>query len=66
MLKIIFLAVLVIAMSNASFALAQSDYPNRQIEFIVPFAPGGPADTAAPDRSAATFRQSRSADCPYQ
>jgi tripartite-type tricarboxylate transporter receptor subunit TctC len=47
MLKIIFLAVLVIAMSNASFALAQSDYPNRQIEFIVPFAPGGPADTAA-------------------
>jgi tripartite-type tricarboxylate transporter receptor subunit TctC len=27
--------------------LAQTDYPNRQIEFIIPFPPGGPADTAA-------------------
>lgn len=26
--------------------LAQTDYPRRQIEFIIPFPPGGPADTA--------------------
>ncbi len=36
---------LVVLASN--WALAQTDYPNRQIEFIVPFPPGGPADTAA-------------------
>ena len=30
-----------------SWASAQTDYPNRQIEFIIPFPPGGPADTAA-------------------
>jgi tripartite-type tricarboxylate transporter receptor subunit TctC len=47
MRKMIFLVLAVIAMSSAGFALAQSDYPNRQIEFIIPFAPGGPADTAA-------------------
>ena len=26
---------------------AQTDYPSRQIEFIIPFPPGGPGDTAA-------------------
>ena len=26
---------------------AESDYPSRPIEFIIPFPPGGPADTAA-------------------
>lgn len=25
----------------------EAPYPNREIEFIIPFAPGGPADTAA-------------------
>jgi tripartite-type tricarboxylate transporter receptor subunit TctC len=47
MRKIILLVVLLVAVSHAGFSLAQSDYPNRQIEFIIPFAPGGPADTAA-------------------
>src|ERR671919_555553 len=28
-------------------AQAQTDYPRRQIELIVPFPPGGPNDTAA-------------------
>lgn len=28
-------------------ALAQTDYPKRQVELIVPFPPGGPNDTAA-------------------
>ncbi len=28
-------------------ATAQTTYPNRPIEFIIPFPPGGPADTAA-------------------
>ncbi len=31
----------------AGLGFAQTDYPNRQIEFIIPFPPGGPADTAA-------------------
>src|SRR5512145_1482879 len=30
-----------------SKAQAQTDYPRRQIELIVPFPPGGPNDTAA-------------------
>lgn len=47
MRKAIFLLVLGILVSSAGSASAQSDYPNRQIEFIIPFAPGGPADTAA-------------------
>jgi len=28
-------------------AAGQAEYPNREIEFIVSFPPGGPADTAA-------------------
>jgi tripartite-type tricarboxylate transporter receptor subunit TctC len=28
-------------------AWAQSPYPNRAIEFVIPFPPGGPSDTAA-------------------
>jgi tripartite-type tricarboxylate transporter receptor subunit TctC len=47
MRKAIFLVVLAIVTTTVSFALAQGDYPSRQIEFIIPFAPGGPADTAA-------------------
>jgi tripartite-type tricarboxylate transporter receptor subunit TctC len=47
MRKTIFLIVLGILTASAGLAPAQSDYPNRQIEFIIPFAPGGPADTAA-------------------
>jgi tripartite-type tricarboxylate transporter receptor subunit TctC len=47
MRTMVFLIALVIAMSSTSLASAQGDYPNRQIEFIIPFAPGGPADTAA-------------------
>ena len=39
--------VLVLAALPAPGALAQPAYPNRPIEFIIPFPPGGPADTAA-------------------
>ena len=39
--------VLVLAALPTPGALAQPTYPNRPIEFIIPFPPGGPADTAA-------------------
>ena len=39
--------VLVLAALPAPGALAQPTYPTRSIEFIIPFPPGGPADTAA-------------------
>ena len=41
------LIVVGLVMLAWNWALAQTDYPNRQIEFIIPFPPGGPADTAA-------------------
>lgn len=41
------LLVLALAGWPALAAFAQSGYPNRSIEFIIPFPPGGPADTAA-------------------
>ncbi len=41
------LIVVGLVMLAWNWALAQSDYPNRQIEFIIPFPPGGPADAAA-------------------
>lgn len=41
------LVVLALAGLPALAVLAQSGYPNRSIEFIIPFPPGGPADTAA-------------------
>lgn len=41
------LLVLALAGLPALAAFAQSGYPNRSIEFIIPFPPGGPADTAA-------------------
>jgi tripartite-type tricarboxylate transporter receptor subunit TctC len=47
MQKAMYLILLAISLAGAGVAFAQTDYPNRQIEFIIPFAPGGPADTAA-------------------
>ncbi len=41
------LATLVLIAIGAPPVAAQSAYPNRPIEFIIPFPPGGPADTAA-------------------
>lgn len=41
------LALLLMATGASQELAAQTDYPNRKIEFIVPFAPGGPTDTAA-------------------
>jgi tripartite-type tricarboxylate transporter receptor subunit TctC len=36
-----------LAVLPVPWTLAQSAYPSRAIEFIIPFPPGGPADTAA-------------------
>jgi tripartite-type tricarboxylate transporter receptor subunit TctC len=41
------LVALLMVFMGIGDAIAQSDYPNRQIEFIIPFPPGGPLDTAA-------------------
>lgn len=38
---------LVLAAIGAGRLGAESEYPSRPIEFIIPFPPGGPADTAA-------------------
>ncbi len=40
-------ALIVLASSYASLALAQADYPNRAVRIIVPFAAGGGADQIA-------------------
>ncbi len=40
------IALLALA-TTSSVALAQSDYPNKSIKIVVPFAPGGAADTTA-------------------
>jgi tripartite-type tricarboxylate transporter receptor subunit TctC len=47
MRQAIFLVAFGLLTASAGFTSAQSEYPNRQVEFIIPFAPGGPADTAA-------------------
>ena len=36
-----------VALTATTGALAQSDYPNRAVKVIVPFAAGGPADNYA-------------------
>jgi tripartite-type tricarboxylate transporter receptor subunit TctC len=41
------LVTLVLVTLALGWTSAQTDYPRRQIEFIIPFPPGGPADTAA-------------------
>lgn len=41
------LLVMGLALLAPSLGLAQTDYPKRQVELIVPFPPGGPNDTAA-------------------
>lgn len=41
------LVVLALAGLPALGAGAPPGYPNRPLEFIIPFPPGGPADTAA-------------------
>jgi tripartite-type tricarboxylate transporter receptor subunit TctC len=40
-------AALLLAMIDASAALAQTSYPNRPIRLVAPFAPGGPVDVGA-------------------
>jgi tripartite-type tricarboxylate transporter receptor subunit TctC len=41
----------------SSLAIAQSDYPNRPITWVVPFAAGGPTDALARSIADATSRQ---------
>ncbi|MEK7879056.1 MAG: tripartite tricarboxylate transporter substrate binding protein, partial [candidate division NC10 bacterium] len=41
------LLVMALALLTPSLVQAQTDYPKRQVELIVPFPPGGPNDTAA-------------------
>ena len=41
------LLVMGLALLAPSLVPAQTDYPKRQVELIVPFPPGGPNDTAA-------------------
>lgn len=45
--KATFLLIMVISVLVAGHAQAQTGYPTCQVEFIVPFPPGGPNDTAA-------------------
>ncbi|MBI4483638.1 MAG: tripartite tricarboxylate transporter substrate binding protein [Acidobacteria bacterium] len=46
-MTLVSLIVLLLLALGGSWASDQSDYPNREIEFIIPFPPAGPADTAA-------------------
>jgi tripartite-type tricarboxylate transporter receptor subunit TctC len=46
-ITVVSLIALALAGLGGGWASAQTDYPNRPIEFIIPFPPGGPADTAA-------------------
>jgi tripartite-type tricarboxylate transporter receptor subunit TctC len=46
MWKIALMSIVALVLLGANWASAQS-YPTRQVEFIVPFPPGGPNDTAA-------------------
>lgn len=39
--------VLLLTWASGSWVMAQGQYPTREIEFIIPFPPGGPGDTAA-------------------
>jgi tripartite-type tricarboxylate transporter receptor subunit TctC len=41
------LLLVALAATGGSLSFAQGQYPTRDIEFIIPFAPGGPADAAA-------------------
>src|SRR5215510_13817199 len=41
------LLIAAVAATLATGAFAQSDYPNRPVKIIVPFAAGGPADNFA-------------------
>lgn len=47
MRRIALLIPAALLLSWTSASMAQSKYPAREIEFIVPFPPGGPGDTAA-------------------
>ena len=40
-------AVLSLAATTGAFAQGASDYPNKPVRVIVPWAPGGPADIIA-------------------
>ena len=46
-ITLVSLIVLGCASLGGSYASGQTKYPSRQIEFIIPFPPGGPGDTAA-------------------
>jgi len=44
---VVVIAMIVVPVLIAPPVSAQSAYPNRPIELVIPFPPGGPADTAA-------------------